>query len=124
MQRQLINIDNQELEYWPEKKTLLINIGSPFNSASRQYNWNVKSKGIGISQKIVKEASKRDLTIGVKMNGEYFFIEAWIIENFCEKTKSIYKKKMLYGELSIYVYPIANFMKHEVIKQQTINYYA
>jgi hypothetical protein len=112
MQRKIINIDGQELEYWYEKKMLKINIGSPFNSAAKRYGWNVKSKGIGIANKIVKQASKRDLTLIIELDNIIYSIEAWIVESFCEKTNSIYHKQIGFGELLLYVYPL-KLMKEE-----------
>lgn len=110
---EIINIDNQEVEYYKEKGILKLTIGSPFHSANKQYSWPVDSKGIGINQKIVKLASDNGLTILIKLEDSYYSVEGWVLENFCEKTKSYYIKKLNIGQIILYVYPL-DYMYQEL----------
>lgn len=118
---QLLNIEGQELEYYPEKNILKLIINSPFNSASKQYNWKLESKGVGISEKVIKLASSKDMKLLILIQGETFTQDAWVIQNFCEKNKSIYVKKSLYGEIKLYVYPIIYLEKDNELKTITLS---
>ena len=120
---ELLTYDSQEAEYFKDKNVFKININGPFHSAGSQYKWREfwGKEGIGINKRLIDLANKLDSRILIYLGTrEYFIIEAWIIKDFCEKTNSIFKKKVQNKEIILYVFPTNNLNRLPIIKPEEI----
>ena len=121
----LLTYDSQEVEYFRDKNIFKLKINEPFHSAGTQYKWDnyLGKEGIGINEKLIKLASKLDSTLLIQIGNQnnFYSIESWIIESFCQKTKSIFNKILPNKTLiSLYVYPTINLNKLPFIKEEEI----
>lgn len=119
---ELLCYDSQEAEYFIDKNIIKLKINEPFHSAGSQYKWKeiYGKEGIGINEKLITFAVERDSTLLIQINNDFYSIDSWIIQDFCEKTNSIFIKKVQNKEVILYVFPTINLNKLPYVKQEEI----